>query len=159
MNARPGDAARRSLFHTVETPEREVYLLLQHVSGALIQELAAELKPEGITPEQYHILGILRDASRDGLPCSVVAERSVNGDPDVTRLLDRLEKRGWATRTRDDTDRRVVIARITAAGTRLLARLEDTVAALHERQLATLGSRELSTLRTLLVKLSQSPAD
>ena len=153
-----GGATRRSHFHTLETPEREAYLLLQHVSGALIQELAAALKPEGITPEQYHILQILRDAGREGLPCSVVAERSVNGDPDVTRLLDRLEKHGWATRTRDVVDRRVVIARITATGSRLLARLEDSVTELHERQLGQLGARELPLLRTLLVKLIP-PAD
>ena len=112
-----------------------MYLLLQHVSGVLIQELATLLKPAGITPEQYHALRILRDAGPEGIPLSVVAVRAVANDPDVTRLLDRLEHQGWATRNRDADDRRVLMARITSVGSRLLGRLDAAVAELHERQL------------------------
>jgi DNA-binding MarR family transcriptional regulator len=74
----------------------------------------------------------------------------VSGDPDVTRLLDRLERQEWATRTRDDADRRVVIARITGEGKRLLARVDKVVAELHAGQFGGLGARELATLRDLL---------
>jgi DNA-binding MarR family transcriptional regulator len=130
-----------------------VYLLLQHVAGALMQELATVLKPAGVTPEQYHVLQILRDAGKDGVACSVVAERSPRGDPDVTRLLDRLEKHGWTSRTRDADDRRVVVARITPAGSRLLARLESTVEELHRRQLGKLGGREVPQLKALLEEI------
>lgn len=149
-----GDTTGRVwLFDTHETPEREIYLLLQHVAGAFIQELAVVLRPAGITPEQYHVLKILRDAGSDGLACSAVAERSVSGDPDVTRLLDRLETQGWASRSRDPSDRRVVMARITNDGLRLLEELEAPVSALHARQLEGLSARELPVLRTLLQTL------
>ena len=111
-------AARVWRFDTHETPERELYLLLQHLAGAQIQELAVLLRPAGITPEQYHVLRVLRDAGPGGLACSAVAERSVSGDPDVTRLLDRLEKQGWVSRAREASDRRVVTGRITNDGTR-----------------------------------------
>ncbi len=141
------------LFDTRETPEREIYLLLQHVGGAFFQELAAELRNAGITPEQYHVLKVLRDAGAGGLACSAVGERSVSGDPDVTRLLDRLEKQGWASRTREATDRRVVTARITNEGLDLLEELEGPVSALHARQLARLGARDLSALRKVLQTL------
>jgi len=83
-------------------------LLLQHVAGAQVQELAVLLRTAGITPEQYHVLRVLRDARTGGLTCSAVAERSVSGDPDVTRLLDRLEKQGWVLRVRESSDRRMV---------------------------------------------------
>jgi DNA-binding MarR family transcriptional regulator len=142
------------LFDTRETSEREIYLLLQHVAGALVQELAVVLRPAGITPEQYHVLKVLRDSGPGGLACSAVAERSVKGDPDVTRMLDRLEKQGWASRARDATDRRVVMAHITNEGLRLLDELEGPVSALHARQLEALGSRELPTLRKMLQKLA-----
>ena len=149
--ATPTMTTRRTWrFETVETLEREVYLLLQHVSGELIHELYTLLKPAGVTPEQYHVLRILRDAGPDGTPLSAVAERSPVGDPDVTGLLDRLEARGLARRTRDAADRRVVIARLTANGRRLLDSLDDPVAALHARQLGPLGRRGLKDLRTLL---------
>ena len=142
------------LFDTRETPEREVYLLLQHVAGAQIQELAVLLRPAGITPEQYHVLRVLRDSGAGGLACTGLAERLVSGDPDVTRLLDRLEKQGWASRARESTDRRVVTARITRDGLRLLEDLEKRVNALHEAQLERLGTRDLVTLRRLLQQVA-----
>ena len=77
------------------------------------------------------------------------------GDPDVTRLLDRLEQRGLARRDRECTDRRVVTARITNDGRRLLKELEGPVAALHARQLGPLGDRGLETLRRLLRKAAE----
>lgn len=141
-------------FDTDETVEREVYLLLQHVAGVFIQELAVVLRSVGITPEQYHVLRILRDAGKGGMACSAVAERSVSGDPDVTRLLDRLEKQGWATRARDENDRRVVLASITDDGRRLLDALEEPIDALHAAQTQELGAGELKELRRLLQRLA-----
>ena len=155
MPVRAGDETGRVwLFDTRETPEREVYLLLQHVAGAQIQELAVVLRPAAITPEQYHVLRVLRDAGAGGLACSAIAERSVSGDPDVTRLLDRLERQGWASRGREPSDRRVVTARITNDGLRLLESLEAPVAELHARQLARLGDRDLAALRRLLHRVA-----
>jgi DNA-binding MarR family transcriptional regulator len=149
----PRKTTRRTWrFETVETMEREVYLLLQHVSGELVHELHAVLKPAGITPDQLHVLRILRDAGPTGAPLRDVAERSPIGDPDVTGLLDRLETRGLARRARDAADRRVVNARITLAGRRLVDSLDEPVAALHARQLGPLGDRGLEDLRRLLRK-------
>ena len=87
------------------------------------------------------------------MACSAVAERSVSGDPDVTRLLDRLEKQGWVSRARESADRRVVMARITNAGLRLLGKLEEPVAALHARQLEGLSARQRAAARTMLLAL------
>jgi DNA-binding MarR family transcriptional regulator len=137
-------------FETVESQEREVYLLLQHVSGELIHELATVLKPFGVTPQQYHVLRILRDAGSQGAPLSAVAERSPAGDPDVTGLLDRLERRSLARRAREAPDRRVVTATITKEGRQLLDRLEGPVQTLHTRQLGPLGDKGLQNLRKLL---------
>jgi DNA-binding MarR family transcriptional regulator len=143
-------------FGTVESTEREVYLLIQHVAGVFIQELAVVLRHAGITPEQYHVLRVLRDAGSAGLACNAVAERSVSGDPDVTRLLDRLEKQGWATRMRDESDRRVVLASITGQGKKLLERLEGPVAAVHARQFAGLPKSQLTVLRNTMQQLAEA---
>lgn len=142
-------------FGTRETAERELYLLAQHVAGMQIQELAVMLRPHGITPEQFHVLRVLDEAGAVGLACSSVAERSVSGDPDVTRLLDRLEKQGWVTRSREPTDRRVVTTRITAEGRRMLERLDEPVAALHARQFEGLGEDERRTMHQLLLRVAR----
>jgi DNA-binding MarR family transcriptional regulator len=155
MPTRLLDSAKRTWrFETSETLEREIYLLLQHISGELIHELATLLKPAGITPEQFHALRILREAGAAGTPLTAVAERSPAGDPDVTRLIDRLEQRGLARRARDAVDRRVVTVRITPDGAQLLDRLEEPVAALHARQLGPLGERGLRELRKLLQRVA-----
>ena len=156
VRTRDKDTTRRTWrFETSETVEREIYLLLQHLSGELIHELATLLRPAGITPEQYHVLRILQDAGAAGIPLTAIGERSPAGDPDVTRLLDRLEQRGLARRAREDADRRVVTGRITSEGRRLLDRLEGPVAALHARQFGPLGERGLETLRKLLRKAAE----
>ena len=151
MKAPSQEALRRTWrFETVESPEREVYLLLQHVSGELIRELATLLKPYGITPQQYHVLRILRDAGSAGAPLGTVSQRSPAGDPDVTGLLDRLERNDRARRAPEAPDRRVVTATITNEGRRLLDQLEAPVQALHVRQLGPLLDRGLQSIRTAL---------
>lgn len=152
-SAPSAQGATSPLFGTKESPGREIYLLLQHVAGAFEQELSLVLRPAGITPAQYHVLRVLHSAGPGGLACSAVAERSVSGDPDVTRLLDRLEKQGWVSRAREATDRRVVMTRITNEGLRLLGKLEQPVAALHARQLDGLTERQVAAARKLLLAL------
>jgi DNA-binding MarR family transcriptional regulator len=143
-------------FGTKETPDREAYLLIQHLAGMQIQELAVLLRPYGITPEQYHVLRVLEDAGTDGLACSAIAARSVSGDPDVTRLLDRLEKQGWVDRVRESNDRRVVTARVTREGKRLLEKLARPVSDLHEQQFSILNERDRASLRRLTQALARA---
>ena len=85
------------------------------------------LKTEDLSSTQYNVLRILR-GSPDGLPCGEIANRMITRDPDITRLLDRLEKRGLISRCRETKDRRMVMARITPEGLKLLGRLDEPVA-------------------------------
>jgi DNA-binding MarR family transcriptional regulator len=128
----------------------EAYLALQRTAGQLEQLHARQLKPWGVTPGQYNALRILRGAGASGLPCSTIGERLVTAVPDVTRLLDRLEARGWVRRGRDEEDRRVVRATITSAGTALLASLEAPVDAWLRTALGGLRAPEQRQLVRLL---------
>ena len=74
----------------------------------------------------------------------------VTHDPDITRLLDRMEKRRLISRSRGDKDRRVVVTRITPAGLELLSRLDQPVRAMHRKLLGHLGEERLSMLTDLL---------
>ncbi|HUJ80360.1 MAG TPA: MarR family transcriptional regulator, partial [Candidatus Acidoferrales bacterium] len=79
-----------------------------------------------------------------------IAGRMITRDPDVTRLLDRLERRGLISRSRETRDRRTVITRITPEGLKLLSRLDGPVRAAHRRQLGHLGRNRLRALTGLL---------
>jgi DNA-binding MarR family transcriptional regulator len=133
-----------------ESLEAEVFLNLQRTADALLYLLNETLKPSELTASQYNVLRILRGAGPDGIPCSEVSERMVTHDPDVTRMLDRMEKRGLVMRSRDHRDRRVVRARISEAGLRLLEQVDGVVDAMLADALSRLGPTKLATLNDLL---------
>ncbi|MGE5850021.1 MAG: MarR family transcriptional regulator, partial [Candidatus Methylomirabilota bacterium] len=60
---------------------------LLRTADALMQGVAAALKPAGLSPAQYNVLRILRGAGPDGLACREIGERMITKDPDITRLL------------------------------------------------------------------------
>ncbi len=130
--------------------EQEAFLNLQRTADALMRGLEEALKPSGLTQTQYNVLRILRGAGAEGLLCREISERMVTRDPDVTRMLDRLEVRGLVTRSRDRKDRRGVTVRITSAGDRLVSELDQPIAELHRKQLSHLGERRLGRLISLL---------
>jgi DNA-binding MarR family transcriptional regulator len=130
--------------------EDDAFVHLQRTADALMQGVAATLKPRGLSPAQYNVLRILRGAEPGGLACRKIAERMITRDPDITRLLDRLEDRGLAARSREKADRRVITTRITETGLRLLKELDGPIGALHKGQLGHLGNERLRSLIDLL---------
>jgi DNA-binding MarR family transcriptional regulator len=126
--------------------EEETYLNLVRTADALTRELELMLQPHGLTPTQYNVLRILRGAGEDGATCSGISERLLAFDPDVTRLLDRLEKVKLVRRARSETDRRVVMTTITPAGLEVLARLDDPLKLLLRQQFKRVGRERLSQL-------------
>src|SRR6266478_4884762 len=131
------------------TPEEAAFLDLLRTCDLLSRGPAQFLKSEDLSPTQYNVLRILRGAP-PGLPCGEIANRMITRDPDVTRLLDRLEKRDLVSRCRKQKDRRVVYTRITDQGLKLLAELDPQVKAGHKKQLAHLGADKLRHLIELL---------
>ncbi len=133
--------------------EEQALSALYRAAMLFQQQLAALLKPGDLSATQYNVLRILRCAGPDGLPCGEVANRMINRDPDMTRLLDRMESRGLVERARQKQDRRVILVRITPAGERIAERFEDAVTALMRRQFAPLSRSELRSLAALLERL------
>ncbi|MCO5351227.1 MAG: MarR family transcriptional regulator [Bryobacteraceae bacterium] len=132
-----------------ELPQ-QAFVALLRAAEAVTQSAAALLKQHSLTPAQYNVLRILRGAGPQGHLCREVGERLIQREPDVTRLLDRLEKRGFTTRARSDTDRRALRITITPAGLQLLATLDQPVRDLHRAQFSALSERRLLDLiRTL----------
>lgn len=130
--------------------EAEAYINLLRTADALSRPIEQVLGSAGLSSPQYNVLRILRGAGADGLACREIGERMIARDPDITRLLDRLEKRGLITRTRDQKDRRVVITRIAKEGLRILRELDGPVRAAHQRQFRHMSQRKLTELIRLL---------
>ena len=130
--------------------EQEAYLNLQRTADLLARGAEEAIKRWGLSGTQYNVLRILRGAGPGGLCCGEVAERMLTHDPDITRLLDRLEKRGLVVRARQSKDRRIITVRIAPQGLRILAELDGPIEEFHRRQLGHLGKRRLRLLLGLL---------
>jgi DNA-binding MarR family transcriptional regulator len=137
--------------------EERVFLDALRTADHLLRDETQLLKSVELSFAQYNVLRILRGAEPEGLTCGAIAERMVNRDPDITRLLDRLEGRRLVGRSRDKDDRRVVVARITATGLKLLGQLDEPIDLLHREQLAHMSRKQLETLAELL-ELARHPA-
>lgn len=121
----------------------EAYVTLLRTADDSKRCLSHVLEPEGVTLQQYNVLRILRGAGDDGLPTLSVAERMIERTPGVTRLIDRMERKGWVRRQRCTEDRRRVWCRITAEGLGLLERLDEPVDTVDEVLAAALDDEEL----------------
>ena len=132
----------------------ELHITLVKASRRLMDEFEAVVKPVDLSLAQYNVLRILRGAGPEGATCGEVLGRLIQRDPDVTRLMDRLERRGLLQRWRDPDDRRVVRTHITTAGLDLLASLDGPVNDLHARHLGHLSDRQLADLRKLIEEIS-----
>ena len=136
--------------HPFDSLEQEALLNVLRTADVFMQRISAALKPYGLSHSQYNVLRILRGAGADGLACREIGDRMITRDPDITRLLDRLEARELVTRTRDQQDRRVVMARITPEGVRLLAELDGPMVEVDRRSLDHMGEPRLRSLIALL---------
>ena len=137
--------------------EEEAFLNLGRTFEYLQQHVADLLKEFDLTPTQYNMLRILRGAGPDGVTCSQAAERMISPDPDITRLLDRMEKTGLIARERSKEDRRVMITRITADGLTLVNRIDEPLAALLKRHIGRVPGKKLKGLIEVLESLRAGP--
>ena len=116
------------------TLSRDAYLNLVRAHELLVGQFDALFRAHGLTQTQYNALRILRGGPREGYPCQAIGERLLTRVPDVTRLIDRLEKAGLVSRARGKEDRRVVLIKLTAKGRRLCDSLDEPVEQLHREQ-------------------------
>ena len=133
--------------------EDQLFVAILKTADALSAQAEQLIKTSGLTGAQYNVLRILRGAGPGGLPCNGICERMISRDPDMTRMLDRMETRQWITRERQTEDRRVVKARITDEGLKLLKKLDAPVHELHKNQFAHLSSTRQKTLLELITEV------
>ena len=133
------------------SPEQEAMLGLRMAAARLIAPWERFLKTGfDLSVSQYNVLRILRGSHPKGLTCGEIGARTVARDPDVTRLVDRLVKRGLAKRTRSQTDRRVVDVDVTAKGLELLKELDPHALKMPKALLGHMSQAKLKQLADLV---------
>jgi len=109
----------------------------------------------GVTLQQYNVLRILRGSRPAGLPTLEIASRMIEQAPGITRLLDRLERKGLISRQRSPGDRRQVLCVITDKG---LSRVDALTAAMRKTRqpMNRLSEKDLGRLIKLLDAVRQA---
>ena len=138
--------------------ETGLFVAFMQIADTFGAQAEQVFKTAGLTAAQYNVLRILRGAGRAGLACREIGERMISRDPDITRLLDRMEKRNLITRERQSDDRRVVKTFITAQGLEILKTLDRPVSALHKRQFQGISPVKLRVLAAMLEEIRSQQA-
>jgi DNA-binding MarR family transcriptional regulator len=133
--------------------EAGLFVAFMQIADAFGAQAEQVFKTVGLTAAQYNVLRILRGAGPAGLACREIGERMISRDPDITRLLDRMEKRSLITRKRQSDDRRVVKTFVTPEGLELLKTLDRPVSALHKRQFQGIPPAKLKALAAMLEEI------
>jgi DNA-binding MarR family transcriptional regulator len=130
--------------------EHEALLNIQRTSSFVVHTLQQLLRRHGLTESQYNVLRIMRGAGPDGLRCTEIGERMIARDPDVTRLVERLQRSRLVERRRDAKDRRVIYSRITDQGLKILEELDPEVDATSKAMFSHMTAEKLGVLIQLL---------
>jgi len=91
-------------------------------------------------------MGVLWALARRPWRITDLAAREGVTQPGITRLVNRLEERGWVTRETDPADGRAVLATLTADGRATFERLRDEYRAVMHEEMATLPDRDVRVL-------------
>jgi DNA-binding MarR family transcriptional regulator len=133
-----------------ENIEEEAFLQILYTAQVSGRWVVEALRPFSLTSAQYNVLRILRGARPGALPAGKLAERMIHHDPDVTRLLDKLEGMGLVEKARDDRDRRVINVRITKEGLAVLDQATRVMREALDSRLGPVGPKRLDALADLL---------
>lgn len=139
----PQGSDSAELTEEARTLVRRTYVELLLTVESLKNRSEEVLKPFDLTEQQCNVLYILNEAGEDGIACQELANHLVKRDPDITRLLDRLEARKLTRRTRSSQDRRIVLARITPAGRELVEKFIEPFNAVYDQMIGPLGVQRM----------------
>lgn len=108
----------------------------------------------GVTEQQWRVLRVLMEEGP--LDPTSIADRAVLLLPSLTRILQKLEEKGFVTRSRDKTDRRRQVITVTEAGQALIAKNMPEAQQYAQRMRDELGTERYNSLLDLLEQLNQS---
>lgn len=139
-----------------QSPRVEAYLNLIRTASLCSADFERLFRTTGLSEATYNVLRILRGSKITDPPglgevtCQRIGEQMVSPVPDVTRLVDRLERQGLARRRRCERDRRVVYVSITPQGESLLDSLAPAVDQVHAAHCGHMSEEDLRRLSALL---------
>jgi len=116
--------------------------------------MSQELKPFGLTHEQYNVLRILKGKYPEQMCVKDIASRMIEKSSNVPRIIDRLESKKWALRTTSQEDKRETLITLTQLGIDVLAQSTQRVDAIFSNNI-DLKEENAAVLNNLLEELRE----
>lgn len=138
-----------------EGTDQEAMLSLLVAASSVRNKLEKICNQHGLFNSQYNILRILAGGPPEGYSRQEIIDRMIDRGPDVTRLVDQLEKKNLVTRERSEKDRRMVMHRITEKGRALLNEMNESIAPVHQAFGEQLSEEDLEELARLCAAIFQ----
>lgn len=132
--------------------------LLAQASQLISAEFHVVVQASGFSVTEWRILATLTGS--EGMSIGHLAQISVSKQPTVTRLLDRMEAKGYVERFAHETDRRMTLVRITPEGHTIVADLVRQAKEHERRVLEPFGLKRAEDLKSTLrriIELHRSP--
>jgi len=152
MNTLSRFAKKIKLTRSFRSSAHEASIAILRTASCIRNGLERNAREQGISLSQFNILRILRGAGSP-LPTMEIANRMVEIEPGVTRLLNKLVKKGLVQRNRSRTDARSVICTIAPEGLGVLAELDGPMARFEEEYLGHLSDTDLRALISALANI------
>ena len=140
-------------------PYLETILSIIRKGHRLTDEVSVALKEFEISEPQFNVLRILRGAKGEPLAVQDILGRMIQRSSNVTRIIDKLLKRGFVERKECPSNRRKMDILITPEGLRFLKKLDKKVSGFHHLYESNLSEKELRTLNKLINKLIPNEND
>ncbi|MBA2873396.1 MarR family winged helix-turn-helix transcriptional regulator [Thermaerobacillus caldiproteolyticus] len=124
------------------------------VSRKITRILNVYLKPYNITAEQWGVLRTLNES--DKISQKELAERADKDQATLTKILDLLEKNGFAERIPNPTDRRSFLITITEKGTELSQQLIPFIETVFEKFVHQIDEEKLAIYQEVLRSIERN---
>ena len=127
-----------------EPPAARISYVVARLERAVRAGINDRVKPYGLTTLQYTTLSVL--GRRGSLSNAQLARRSYMTPQSMSEVIDALERKGLIERKQHPNHRRVLPARLTATGMKVLEACDEAVASMEEEMLRDLSSAERDAL-------------
>jgi len=133
------------------TPDESVGYLVARVRASLFAAVDREMAPLGVSAAQFVI--VLNVAQQRATCAADLAREQSTDTGSMTRMIDRLVRKGLLRRTRDPKDRRVVRLELTEAGRKLARKLPPVAVKVLNQHLRGFSEAEFEQLKSLLRRM------
>ena len=156
MSPQPAPPAQPPRYYVAEHARAESGLIymLRRAQLALAQRVNEQIDPGCSTLPQWLPLHKVHAGHADTV--AELARVCTIDTGAMTRLLDRLERKGLCQRVRSQSDRRVVHIELTPAGVAVAERVPHILCEVYNQVLAGFSPQEWAQLRALLLRLTEA---